>query len=76
MLLCRVSCVDILARSSCTLSMQKFEVGEMFNVGRPAIFSPTNCDSLPAVTTSREITTTNTCIFSKFHLTKILGEGG
>ena len=47
MLLCRVRCVSFLARSSCTISMQKFEVGEMFNVGRPAIFVlPTNCDFL------------------------------
>ena len=34
MLLCRVSCVGILAGSSCTISMQKFEVGEMYIVGR------------------------------------------
>ena len=40
MLLCRVSCVGILARSSCTISMQKFEVGEMYIVGRPTSFFP------------------------------------
>ena len=40
MLLCRDSCVGILARSSCTISMQKFEVGEMDNVGRPTSFFP------------------------------------
>ena len=41
MLLCRVSCVGILARSSCTISIQKFEVDEMYNVGRPTrIFFP------------------------------------
>ena len=44
MLLCRVSCVGILARSSCTLSMQKFEIGEMYIVGRPTRFFSTNCD--------------------------------
>ena len=37
-LLCRVSCVGILARSSCTISMQKFEVGEMYIVVRPTSF--------------------------------------
>ena len=40
MLLCRVSCVDVLARSSCTISIQKFEVGEMYIVGRPKSFFP------------------------------------
>ena len=40
MLLCRVSCVGILARSSCTISMQKFEVGEMYIVGQPTSFFP------------------------------------
>ena len=57
MLLCRESCVDILARSSCTISMQKFEVGEIYNVGRPAIFFPLTVFFLSAVTTSRESTT-------------------
>ena len=38
--LCRVSCVRILARSSCTIPMQKFEVGEMYIVGRPTSFFP------------------------------------
>ena len=55
MLLCRVRCVGILARSSCTISMQNFEVGEMYcilSVGQP-VFFPTNCDFLSAVTTSR-----------------------
>ena len=40
MLLCRVSCVGIFARFSCTISMQKFEVGEMYIVGRPTSFFP------------------------------------
>ena len=51
MLLCRVSCVGILARSSCTLSMQIMSVGRQ-------VFFPTNCDFLSAVTTSRVTTTT------------------
>ena len=36
----RARCVGILTRSSCTISMQKFEVGEMDYVGRPANFFP------------------------------------
>ena len=40
MLLCRVSFVGTLARSSCTISMQKFEFGEMYIVGRPTSFFP------------------------------------
>ena len=41
MLLCLASCLGILARSSCTISMQKFEVGELYIVGRPTRFFPT-----------------------------------
>ena len=67
MLLCRVRCVGILAlSSSCTISMQKFEVGEMFNVGRPAIFFlPTNCDFLSDKETFLKIQTISLIIFLK-----------
>ena len=59
MLLCPVSCVGILARSSCTIAMQKFEVGEMYIVGRPTI----SCNGNDFESDYNY----NTCIFSKFH---------
>ena len=53
--LCRYSCSILVYY----ISMQKFEVGEIYIVGRPtSFFFTTNCDFLSAVTTSRVTTTT------------------